>query len=122
MPPSSPTRDPVPASGGNRIGLLAHPRGDELRQRGSTLVPDTAQADFADYAAARWTTLVRAARRLGCPLHDAQDLVQTAHARAFVSCRKVEQAHPPVAYLPPMLPNTPTASRPPQWWRASQTA
>src|SRR3546814_9157395 len=76
---------PVPASGGNRIGLLAHPRGDELRQRGSTMVRDTEQADFADYAAARWTTLVRAAMLLGCPLHDAEDLVQTKIGRQ--SCR-----------------------------------
>ncbi|HEY9564629.1 MAG TPA: SigE family RNA polymerase sigma factor [Nocardioides sp.] len=85
------------------------------------MVRDTEQADFADYAAARWTTLVRAAMLLGCPLHDAEDLVQTTLEKAFVSWRKVEQAQHRDAYVSAMLLNTMRASRRRRWWRERPT-
>ena len=62
--------------------------------------------DFSEYAAARRPALVRAAVLLGCPRGEAEDLVQTALAKAFRSWRRVERAEQPDAYVYTILLNT----------------
>lgn len=61
--------------------------------------------DFSELAAARRPALVRAAVLLGCPRSEAEDLVQTALAKAFRSWRRVEKAEQPDAYLYTILLN-----------------
>jgi hypothetical protein len=45
--------------------------------------------EFTEYVAARWRTLVRAAVLLGCSRQDAEDVVQSALSRCYVSWPKV---------------------------------
>ncbi len=61
--------------------------------------------DFSEYAAARRPALVRAAVLMGCPRGEAEDLVQTALAKAYRSWRRVERAEQPDAYVYTILLN-----------------
>ena len=61
--------------------------------------------DFVDYAAARWTDLVRSAVFMGCSLHEAQDLAQTTLLRCYVSWPKVVRAGDRDAYVFKILVN-----------------
>lgn len=62
--------------------------------------------DFTAYVAARRPRLVRTAVLLGCPVSDAEDLVQTALAKAHRSWRRVQLAEDPDAYVTRILLNT----------------
>lgn len=62
--------------------------------------------EFAEYVAARRTSLVRATVLLGCAQPDAEDIVQMALLRAFRSWRRVERAAEPEAYVYTILLNT----------------
>lgn len=75
-----------------------------------------AEADFTDYASARWATLVRSGVVLGCSLEDAQDLAQTTLLRCFKSWRKVQAAEDRDAYVYRILLNCFRDSRRRRWW------
>lgn len=72
--------------------------------------------DFETYAAARWSSLVRAAVFLGCSPEDAQDLAQQTLLRCHVAWRRVRRAEDPDAYTYRMLLNLLRDSRRRRWW------
>lgn len=74
------------------------------------------EADFAEYAAARWATLVRSAVFLGCTVDEAEDLVQTTLLRCFTRWDRVQKADEPDAYVYRMLLNCHRDSRRRRWW------
>jgi RNA polymerase sigma-70 factor (sigma-E family) len=71
--------------------------------------------EFAEYVEARRTGLVRAVVLLGCPLADAEDIVQTALLRAYRHWRKVERASQPDAYVYAIVLNTLRDARRRRW-------
>ncbi|WP_435746178.1 SigE family RNA polymerase sigma factor [Nocardioides sp. SYSU DS0663] len=71
--------------------------------------------DFDEYVAARRVALVRAAVLLGCPIVDAEDLVQTALLKCYRSWRKVQRADRPEAYVHRILVNTWRDARARRW-------
>jgi len=71
--------------------------------------------DFTDYMSARWPALVRSAVLLGCTSHEAEDLVQTALTRCYVSWSKVASADDRDAYVYRVLVNCRTDGRRRQW-------
>lgn len=56
-------------------------------------------AEFAEFVAARSPQLYRSAYLLTTSPHAAEDLVQTALARAYAAWWRVRAAHDPVAYV-----------------------
>lgn len=72
--------------------------------------------DFTTYMRGRWPTLVRSAVLLGCKPEDAEDLVQTALARCYVSWPRVTSALNRDAYVYRMLVNSMVDSRRRRWW------
>jgi RNA polymerase sigma-70 factor (sigma-E family) len=83
--------------------VVTEPR-DEL-----TAVPDVISTDgdeeFSAFAASRWPGLVRLAFGLTGDRWTAEDIAQTALARAFVAWRRVSRAEDPDAYLRRILVN-----------------
>lgn len=73
--------------------------------------------DFTGYMSARWPALVRSAVLLGCTPHEAEDLVQTALARCYVSWSKVASADDRDAYVYRVLVNCRTDGRRRRWSR-----
>ncbi|MCD4534447.1 SigE family RNA polymerase sigma factor [Nocardioides sp. cx-169] len=73
-------------------------------------------ADFAAYAAGRWTSLVRSAVLLGCAHADAEDLAQATLLKAWSSWPRVRRADDPDAYVYRILVNTLATSRRRRWW------
>lgn len=73
-------------------------------------------AQYAAYVTARWDLLVRSAVLLGCPVSDAEDLVQTALVRCYTSWDKVTGADSPDAYVYRILVNCLAKSRRRRWW------
>lgn len=67
---------------------------------------DAAAREFAEYAAARWPRLVRAAVLLGCTPHEAEDVVQAALVRCLVHWSRVRTADDRDAYVHRVLVNT----------------
>ncbi len=61
--------------------------------------------EFTGYVSGRWATLVRSAVLLGCNPHDAEDVVQAALARCYVSWPKVSSAVNRDAYVYRILVN-----------------
>jgi len=61
--------------------------------------------ELTAYVAARRPRLVRTAVLLGCPVADAEDLVQTTLARVFRAWRRVARADDPDAYVNRILLN-----------------
>ncbi|WP_121255953.1 SigE family RNA polymerase sigma factor [Nocardioides ferulae] len=80
------------------------------------------EAEFADYAAARWQSLVRAGVFLGCSLDEAQDLAQTTLVRCFAKWSKVRRADDRDAYVYRVLLRCHTDSRRRRWWGEQPTA
>jgi RNA polymerase sigma-70 factor (sigma-E family) len=75
--------------------------------------------EFSSYVGARWATLVRSAALLGCAPHDAEDLVQSALARCYVSWAKVRAADDRDAYVYRVLVNA-LHDRHRRRWRAER--
>ena len=73
-------------------------------------------ADFAEYAAGRWTSLVRSAVLLGCSHADAEDLAQATLLKAWSSWARVRRGDDPDAYVYRILVNTLSTSRRRRWW------
>jgi RNA polymerase sigma-70 factor (sigma-E family) len=71
--------------------------------------------DFSEYVAARRTSLVRAVVLLGCPVSDAEDIVQTALLRCHRSWRRVQRADRPEAYVYRIVVNTLRDARSRRW-------
>jgi RNA polymerase sigma-70 factor (sigma-E family) len=71
--------------------------------------------DFAEYAGAHRAKLVRSAVLLGCPVDDAEDLVQVALTRCFRHWTKVARAERPDAYVYRVLVNVLHDSRSRRW-------
>ncbi|MEU6237611.1 SigE family RNA polymerase sigma factor [Kitasatospora sp. NPDC047058] len=61
------------------------------------------EADFQAFTRTRWTHLVRTAYLLTGDWHHAEDLTQTALAKAYRSWRRVSKADSPDAYVRRML-------------------
>ncbi|WP_244931900.1 SigE family RNA polymerase sigma factor [Nocardioides sp. W7] len=64
------------------------------------------EAEFAEYAAARWPRLVRAAVLLGCDPHEAEDVAQSALVRCLVHWSRVRTAEDRDGYVHRVLVNT----------------
>jgi RNA polymerase sigma-70 factor (sigma-E family) len=60
---------------------------------------DRTDDEFAEFVAARSPQLYRSAYLLTASSHGAEDLVQTALAKAYVAWRRVRSADDPVAYV-----------------------
>lgn len=67
--------------------------------------------EVSAYMAARWLSLVRAARLLGCELSEAEDLVQSTLVKCFVGWSKVSKADDRDAYVYRILINTHRSQR-----------
>lgn len=78
--------------------------------------------DFSEYVDARRTSLVRSAVLLGCPLAEAEDIVQTTLMRCYRSWTRVQQAGNPEAYVYTALVNTFRDSRGRRWHNEVPTA
>ncbi len=76
-----------------------------------------ADEEYSAYVSARWTTLLRAAILLGCPSHEAEDLVQATLVKCYVAWDKVRNAHDKDAYVYRILVNTHTSNRRRFWGR-----
>ncbi|MGW1030245.1 SigE family RNA polymerase sigma factor [Streptomyces sp. NPDC002577] len=61
------------------------------------------EAEFQDFVRARWSRLVRTAYLLTGDVHHAEDLTQTALAKAYRSWRRVSRSDSPEAYVRRML-------------------
>ena len=70
------------------------------------------EAQFCEYAAVRQQPLLRTAYLLTGDLHSAEDLVQIALAKAYLSWGKVREPHAADAYVRRIMVNEGTS-----WWR-----
>ncbi|MFH8799645.1 SigE family RNA polymerase sigma factor [Streptomyces sp. NPDC017936] len=61
------------------------------------------EAQFQEFVRARWTRLVRTAYLLTGDAHHAEDLTQTALAKAYRSWRRIARSDSPEAYVRRML-------------------
>jgi len=84
--------------------VVSDPR-DELAAVPDVISSDGA-GDFSAFAVARWPGLVRLAFGLTGDWWAAEDIAQTALARAYVAWRRVSRADDPDAYLRRILVNT----------------
>ncbi|WP_416973361.1 SigE family RNA polymerase sigma factor [Streptomyces sp. 4F14] len=64
---------------------------------------DELEEQFQEFVRSRWTRLVRTAYLLTGDAHHAEDLTQTALAKAYRSWRRVSRADSPEAYVRRML-------------------
>jgi RNA polymerase sigma-70 factor (sigma-E family) len=71
---------------------------------------------FDEFVASRWTRLARSAVLMGADPHAAEDFVQTALAKCYVSWDKVVRAEDPDAYVHRVLINVMRDSRRRRWW------
>lgn len=76
---------------------------------------------FEDYVAARWPRLVRSAVLMGADPQAAEDLVQTALTKCYVSWTRVCRAQDPDAYVHRILINSLIDSRRRRWWGETPT-
>jgi len=77
--------------------------------------------DYAAFVVHRWASLVKSAILLGCTVHEAEDVTQTALMRCYTSWTKVSRAADPDAYVYRILLNTHADSRRRRWWGESPT-
>ena len=75
--------------------------------------PDPAAPTYEEYVGSRWTALDRTAYLLTASHADAEDLVQTALVKAYLSWAKVSAADSPDAYVRRILTNAFLSSRRP---------
>ena len=73
--------------------------------------------DFADFVAARWSSLYRLAYLLAASPTGAEDLLQTTLEKAYVSWHRIGGMEYPEAYVRRMLANTLVSSRRRAWHR-----
>jgi RNA polymerase sigma-70 factor (sigma-E family) len=75
-------------------------------------VADRAEAEFCAYVAARQHALLRTAYLLTGDQHNAEDLVQTALAKAYLAWGKLHDSSQPEAYIRKIMVNEYAS-----WWR-----
>jgi RNA polymerase sigma-70 factor (sigma-E family) len=80
------------------------------------------ESQYAEFASARWMTLVRTGVLLGCTVHEAEDMAQAALEKCFVAWARVVRAEDQDAYVSKILLNTVRASRRRRWWGETPTA
>ena len=68
--------------------------------------PDSTDAEFAEFVAARSPQLYRSAYLLTTSAHAAEDLVQSALAKTYAAWWRVRRADDPVAYVHGVLTKT----------------
>lgn len=73
-------------------------------------------ADFSEYAAARWHTLVRTGVLLGCDVRESEDLAQQTLLRCYLKWAHVERALDRDAYVARLQLNLLRQSRRRRWW------
>ena len=73
-------------------------------------------ADFGEYAAARWRTLVRTGVLLGCSVVDAEDLAQQTLLRCYLKWASVERAIDRAVYVARLQSNLLRQGRRRRWW------
>ncbi|HVF21304.1 MAG TPA: SigE family RNA polymerase sigma factor, partial [Mycobacteriales bacterium] len=78
---------------------------------------DQEREEFREFVAARSASLLRTAYLMTGTRADAEDLLQTALAKTYVSWRRVRAADQPEAYVRRMMLNTRTSS-----WRRRKVA
>jgi RNA polymerase sigma-70 factor (sigma-E family) len=71
--------------------------------------------DFAEFVAARWSSLYRLAYLLAASPTGAEDLLQTTLEKAYVNWPKISKLAFPEAYVRRMLANTLVSSRRRAW-------
>lgn len=76
-----------------------------------------ADEEYSAYVGARWSALLRSAIFLGCPVHEAEDLVQATLVKCYVGWDKVRKAHDKDAYVYRILVNTHTSNHRRFWGR-----
>lgn len=76
---------------------------------------------YAEFAAAQWMRLVRAAVLLGAGVHEAEDLAQTTLLRCHLAWDRVQGAANRDAYVSRILLNALRASRRRRWWGEQPT-
>jgi RNA polymerase sigma-70 factor (sigma-E family) len=67
--------------------------------------------EFSLFVAERWPTLIRAARLIGCSPSEAEDVVQSALVKCYVSWSRVRRADDRDAYAYRVLLNTHRSAR-----------
>ncbi len=77
----------------------------------------TDEEDFADFVAARWTSLYRLAYLLAASPTGAEDLLQTTLEKAYVRWGRISRMEYPEAYVRRMLATTLVSSRRRAWTR-----
>ena len=77
----------------------------------------TDDQDFADFVAARWTSLYRLAYLLAASPTGAEDLLQTTLEKAYVSWGRIRRMEYPEAYVRRMMATTLVSSRRRAWNR-----
>lgn len=78
-------------------------------------MPDGRDAEFSAYVGRRWLRLTRTALLLGCAPGQAEDVVQAALLRCYLSWSRVKRAEYPDAYVYRVLVNTINDSRRRRW-------
>lgn len=73
-------------------------------------------AEFSDYATARWRALVRTGVLLGCDLVEAEDLAQQTLLRCYQKWGSVQRAADRDAYVARVQLNLLRQSRRRRWW------
>lgn len=79
-------------------------------------------AEFEEYVDQHWSRLVRSAVLLGCELHEAEDMVQTALTKCLMKWSRVRGADDRDAYVHRVLINTFTSARRRRWTGERPTA
>ncbi|WP_139984366.1 SigE family RNA polymerase sigma factor [Nocardioides litoris] len=74
------------------------------------------EADYAAYVREAWGGLVRSAVFLGCSLHEAEDVAQTALVRCWTAWPSVVAADNRAAYVYRVLLNCLRDSKRRRWW------
>jgi RNA polymerase sigma-70 factor (sigma-E family) len=74
-------------------------------------------ADFDEFMSAHWASLFRTAYLLTGDYQLAEDLLQTAFAKAFLSWSKISKMGQPVAYTRKIVTNQAMS-----WWRRSSSS
>lgn len=71
--------------------------------------------DFSEFVAARRPALVRSVTLMGCPLPEAEDVVQTALLKCYRQWRRIQRAQAPEAYVYRVVVTTLTDARTRRW-------
>ena len=79
-------------------------------------------ADFAAYLAARWPFLVRSLVLIGCPRHEAEDLVRAGLARCYSAWGRVAKADDVDVYVYGTVLDCWHKSHRRRWWGEVPTA